>query len=192
MRNVQEDPRVIRTRTLIIDAFFELIKEQGFESISIKDLSERATLNRATFYRHFPDKYALLEVILQQMMENKGFEKIKEQDTLDENTFILLIDAFIQLIDALRTTFGRNYQSILSLTEHQVKDQLIEMVHSLPPLNRRDQHKMIATMLVMSVHSATCSWINENKIISREAFLETILPFLTGAMTHLNETARTS
>lgn len=192
MKNVQEDPRVIRTRTLIIDAFFELIKKQGFESISIKDLSERATLNRATFYRHFPDKYALLEVILQQMMENKGFEKIKEQDTLDENTFTLLIDAFIQLIDALRTTFGRNYQSILSLTEHQVKDQLIEMVHSLSPLNRRDHNKMIATMLVMSVHSATCSWINGNKVISREAFLETILPFLTGAMTHLNETTRTS
>lgn len=185
MEHLQEDPRIIRTRTLIIDAFFELIKEKDFEAISIKDLTERATLNRATFYRHFSDKYALLEMILQQMMENKGFEKIKEQTSLDENTFHLLIDSFDRLIEELKTTFGRNYQSVLLLTEHKIKDQLIDLVSALSPLNRTDQNKIIATMLVMSIHSATCSWISGNKEISREAFLETILPFLMGAISQL-------
>lgn len=187
MEHPQEDPRIIRTRALIIAAFCELITEKDFETISVKDITERATLNRATFYRHFPDKYALLELILQQMMENKGFEKIKEQSILDENTFHLLIDSFDKLIEELKTTFGRNYQTVLLLTEHQIKDQLIDLVSTLPPLERMEQNKIIATMLVMSIHSATCSWISGNKTISREAFLGIILPFLMGAISRISE-----
>ena len=52
------DPRVKRTRKLLQQAFLELFQEKGFASISIQDITERATVNRATFYAHFPDKYA--------------------------------------------------------------------------------------------------------------------------------------
>lgn len=56
------DPRVIRTRQLLTQAFMELLKEQkNIYSISVQDIAERATLNRATFYAHFEDKYAFLE-----------------------------------------------------------------------------------------------------------------------------------
>lgn len=55
------DPRVTRTRALIRDAFLSLLPEKGFEHISVLDITERATVNRATFYAHFSDKFALLE-----------------------------------------------------------------------------------------------------------------------------------
>src|SRR5207245_2778046 len=55
------DPRVKRTRKLLQQAFIELFQEKGFAAISIQDITERATVNRATFYAHFPDKYALLD-----------------------------------------------------------------------------------------------------------------------------------
>jgi AcrR family transcriptional regulator len=59
----EADPRVKRTRKLIQDAFVELMGEKSFPSISVQDIAERATVNRATFYAHFVDKYALLEQV---------------------------------------------------------------------------------------------------------------------------------
>ena len=46
----QTDLRVIRTKKLIKDAFFSLIEEQGFEGVTVKQLTERAGINRGTFY----------------------------------------------------------------------------------------------------------------------------------------------
>lgn len=45
----QTDLRVIRTKKLIKDAFFSLIEEQGFEGVTVKQLTERAGINRGTF-----------------------------------------------------------------------------------------------------------------------------------------------
>ncbi|KOY80552.1 TetR/AcrR family transcriptional regulator [Lysinibacillus macroides] len=54
------DPRVRRTRQLLRDALVELIDEQGYEKITVQDITQRATLNRATFYLHYRDKLDLL------------------------------------------------------------------------------------------------------------------------------------
>ncbi len=58
------DPRVTRTQNLIRDAFKSLLSEKSFESTSVQDIAERATVNRATFYAHFQDKYALLDTVI--------------------------------------------------------------------------------------------------------------------------------
>lgn len=52
------DIRAQRTRTMLKDAFEKLLEEQPFESISVSEICERSTVRRATFYRHFDDKYA--------------------------------------------------------------------------------------------------------------------------------------
>ncbi len=54
------DPRVRRTRQLLHDALIELIPEKGYNDITIQDITDRATLNRATFYLHYRDKHDLL------------------------------------------------------------------------------------------------------------------------------------
>ena len=47
------DPRVKRTRALILQSFESLIAEKGFETISVQDVTDKAQVNRATFYAHF-------------------------------------------------------------------------------------------------------------------------------------------
>ena len=54
------DLRVRRTRHLLQQAFMELMAEKDFQAITVQDIAERAMVNRATFYDHFVDKYALL------------------------------------------------------------------------------------------------------------------------------------
>ncbi len=65
-RTARVDPRVIRTRQALEQAFEDLLLEKGFEAISVQDITRRAGLNRATFYAHFPDKYALLDQRIRQ------------------------------------------------------------------------------------------------------------------------------
>ncbi|HET9344033.1 MAG TPA: helix-turn-helix domain-containing protein [Candidatus Eremiobacteraceae bacterium] len=73
------DPRVTRTQKLIRDALMSLLAEKSFESISVQDIAERATVNRATFYAHFSDKFALLEV----MTRDEVGAKLSEGDPLN-------------------------------------------------------------------------------------------------------------
>src|SRR6202158_6254455 len=54
------DPRIRRTRQLLQDALRRLLVEKEFDDITVQDITEAATLNRATFYAHYPDKFALL------------------------------------------------------------------------------------------------------------------------------------
>ena len=58
------DPRVRRTRQMLFQAFQSLLAEKTFDAITVQDVSERSTLNRATFYDHIPDKFALLESMM--------------------------------------------------------------------------------------------------------------------------------
>ena len=56
-----EDLRVRRTRKLLQQALLELTVEKGFPAVTVRDITERAMVNRSTFYRHYLDKYDLLD-----------------------------------------------------------------------------------------------------------------------------------
>lgn len=64
-----EDLRIRRTRRALQVALIELTVEQGFSAITVRDLTERAMVNRSTFYRHYLDKYDLLEKYLDEVAE---------------------------------------------------------------------------------------------------------------------------
>jgi AcrR family transcriptional regulator len=58
------DPRIRRTRLLLQEALSSLVQTKAFDEISVQDISEAATVNRATFYDHYTDKYSLLEATI--------------------------------------------------------------------------------------------------------------------------------
>src|SRR5215471_5256253 len=60
--------RVRRTQKLLREALIELIEEQGFEALTIGELTERAMVSRAAFYRNYQDKYDLVEQIFEEAM----------------------------------------------------------------------------------------------------------------------------
>ena len=68
MQNV-EDLRVRRTRKLLQQALLEAASEKGFAHVTVRDITERAMVNRATFYRHYEDKYDLLAHYMGELSE---------------------------------------------------------------------------------------------------------------------------
>jgi AcrR family transcriptional regulator len=57
------DPRIVRSRRMLMEALFRLLTQKGFNDISIQEIADEATLNRATFYLHYADKNALLQAM---------------------------------------------------------------------------------------------------------------------------------
>jgi AcrR family transcriptional regulator len=65
----QTDRRVKRTQKLLQDALVALTLEKGYEAVTIRDITERADVGYATFFRHYPDKEKLLADVLQAMKD---------------------------------------------------------------------------------------------------------------------------
>lgn len=57
------DPRILRSRQMLMEALTRLLDRKDFDEISIQEIADEATLNRATFYLHYPDKNALLHAM---------------------------------------------------------------------------------------------------------------------------------
>ena len=57
------DPRILRSRRMLMDALARLLTRKEFNDILIQEIADEATLNRATFYLHYPDKNALLQAM---------------------------------------------------------------------------------------------------------------------------------
>src|SRR5215213_284330 len=60
--------RLRRTQKLLRDALIELIEERGFDALTIGELTSRAMVSRAAFYRNYQDKYDLVEQIFEEAM----------------------------------------------------------------------------------------------------------------------------
>lgn len=70
----KEDRRITRTRTALRRAFRELVKEKGYEAVTIEEITERANLGRTTFYLHYHDK----EDLFLEDFEKKLFAQAEE------------------------------------------------------------------------------------------------------------------
>jgi AcrR family transcriptional regulator len=58
------DPRIKRTRRLLQDALRAILRNKPFDDILVQDITNAATVNRATFYDHYKDKFDLFNALI--------------------------------------------------------------------------------------------------------------------------------
>lgn len=102
------DRRVLRTKRVLRDALTALMEEKGFDGITVKDLTERADINRGTFYIHYRDKYDLLEqseaeiIGVIESMAAEGFQNavqgkwINNNGAIDPSPFVRKLFVYLQ------------------------------------------------------------------------------------------------
>lgn len=64
------DRRTRYTRMAIRDALYELLKDKHLKKITVKEICEKADINRATFYRNYMDIYDLYEKLEAELTES--------------------------------------------------------------------------------------------------------------------------
>jgi AcrR family transcriptional regulator len=69
MTQKSDNLRVRRTQKLLREALIDLIEERGFDTLTISEITQRAMVSRAAFYRNYQDKYDLVERIFEDEMQ---------------------------------------------------------------------------------------------------------------------------
>lgn len=110
----KEDTRITRSKRDLRNAFMELIKSQPFEKISVTDICKKAMINKMTFYKHYQDKYALLDDCIKAIAENVYFNCVKNGDIykrLNDNP----TDFFVDLLNVIMNECYSKKEILLSL-----------------------------------------------------------------------------
>ncbi|QYR22894.1 TetR/AcrR family transcriptional regulator [Paenibacillus sp. sptzw28] len=87
----RHDRRIQRTQQLLRQAFIEIMREKGFAAMSVRDITERANVNRGTFYIHFTDKYMLLDEVVRDKFGQLVTSSLPPDPKWDKRTLHLLI-----------------------------------------------------------------------------------------------------
>ncbi len=129
----QTDLRIRRTHKFLQEAMIELITEKGFDAITVGDIAERAMINRATFYRHYQDKYDLVAKIFEEtaneLVENmKPFRKGMGQSETENppEIWIQFFEHVAEHARLYRAMLGKNGSSWFAarMREHVIKIML--------------------------------------------------------------------
>jgi len=174
------DPRARRTRLALQHALETLLGDKDFEKISVGDIAETATLNRATFYDHFTDKFALLE----SLVECRFNALLDERAVVFTGCSSALKAMILGVCDFLATTprlgCARQRQmephwesAVISVVRRMI---LCGLTHepaqtSVPP-------EFIATTVSWAIYGAAKEWAHTPNRVPSEEIVELVMPLI--------------
>jgi AcrR family transcriptional regulator len=109
-------------------AFVELLEEKGFQSVTVQDITDRATVNRATFYAHFEDKYALFDHIVRETFQQTLQSNLPPSAEFSLINLRHLILAVHDYLARLNTSCSGSDRQIKPLILAQVQAQLYKFI----------------------------------------------------------------
>ena len=174
-----QDPRVRRTRQLIEQSFDELLAEKNFDSITVQDVTERAQINRATFYAHFEDKYALLDHSIRQKFLQEIEGRVLNACHYTPENLRMLILTVCEFQVKLNTSCAQSQKQFAPLVEKQIKEQIYELL--LVWLRKMDvpvSAEMPATAATWAIYGLASYWSGSRNKPSLEAYVDEALPLV--------------
>lgn len=128
------DFRVQRTYTLLTSAMMDLLKEKSFDEITVGELCERAMIRRATFYKHFADKFELFAFAIRELEQAFERENKLIYDVSHPKAFYLaMIDRALQFVEQNAAVFtsvfkSRSSQMLLDILSNEIeRDTLLHL-----------------------------------------------------------------
>lgn len=157
------DPRIRRTRVLLQDALFNLLKSKPFESITVQDITTEATVSRATFYSHYLDKHDLLngmtDARFQALLNERG---VSFDGTCDSALRAILLG----VCDYLQSVVDNNGPD-RQATDPYLETAVVAVVNRMSEEGLRQQTAwdgtlpidMIATIVSWALYGAARNWV---------------------------------
>ncbi len=170
-----EDLRVRRTRKLLQQALIEGTVEKGFAALTVRDITKRAMVNRSTFYRHYLDKYDLLEQHL-----NEIYEVLEEEGGIigegRHEGHIELCKQIQQFPDFYRVMLGAQADAFLSQRfRQQTQQRVLAYFHQAFPEAASDPDTPPLDLKITTIASAGCSalgwWLEQERPSTPEQFV---------------------
>ena len=175
--NEKLDPRVIRTRGLILRSFEDMLAEKNFEAISVQDVTDKAQVNRATFYAHFQDKYALLDYSISQMFLQEIEKRTLNVCSYSPDNLRNLILAVCEFLARLHTSCAQPHNQFESLVESTIKKQVFDLL-SYWLRNSKVPTEIPATVATWAIYGLASHYSHMKKRPTLEKFVDEAFPLV--------------
>lgn len=160
------DARVRRTHELIRDAFMELLIERGFDAITVQAIAEGAGINRATFYRHYKDKFDLADRLTDVLFADINAQFQSDVDTSSIEIWQLMFDHVAEHAAFYRAMLGKG--GIPGFTERVRQAVETQMLLQLPSMGFTETQMEMPLALVVRYMAAAqvgfMQWWLENEM----------------------------
>lgn len=154
------DPRIRRTRELLVRAFNELLAEKGHAGLTVQEIAERATINRATFYAHFKDQYELFDYVISEAFRDELRRRLPSSPELSEVNLKALVLAACDYLAGLNTACSWRDRQFRPLIEARVQHELYEILlgwlEALPA--RPANPEVVACTVSWAIFGAALRW----------------------------------
>lgn len=184
------DRRIKRSLRLLKQSFLELMKEKKFASITIQDITDRADVNRSTFYAHFSDKYALLDLIIREHFQNLLTSKLPQPANLRKRNLrilILIVLEHFEKIHKLCHPSDTMSPLIKQAIQEEIAAILLSWFKQVPITEAEWQVPVKTTVLMISwaIFGVAIEWSQEKQTFSTEQMANQILTVITNGMAGL-------
>jgi AcrR family transcriptional regulator len=179
-----DDLRARRTRKTLQQALIDLTIEKGFVDVTVRDIAERAMVNRSTFYRYYLDKYELLEQFMEDVYRLTAVED--EQAVTDQRPpyrsstgLINMLNNVQQHADFYRVMFGpKGDPTFVQNVRTYIEKRFRLMMPTLPTSNDPSRPPLEASIRYIS-HAGIgiITWWLDNKQHSAEQVAEWLMQF---------------
>ncbi|MGO4545550.1 TetR-like C-terminal domain-containing protein [Paenibacillus sp. 2TAB23] len=172
------DPRIVRTRQLLRDAFIELLQEIDIEKISVNRLAERATINRVTFYLHYRDIPDMLEKMADEMVED--IQQVLNDTPLHLNPNSNEEESWPMLVNLLEhlSKHSKFYKVILATHRTTVfSDRLLKLLAGLVA-DRLEKKEVDSVRSSLNIQKDIAIWYGSSALIGTIiAWLRNDMPY---------------
>ena len=147
------DPRIRRTRQLLQQALEKLMETKEFDKISVQDIADTATVNRATFYDHYTDKFALLQCVV----GSRFHELLAERQVRFDGTCSTALNAIVLAVCDYLAGMRRLEPHMESAVIAVVRRILLEGLQRHPP--EKASPEMVAATASWAIYGAAKEWV---------------------------------
>jgi AcrR family transcriptional regulator len=182
------DPRIKRTRQLLQQALMELMAEKSFQAITVQDITERATVNRVTFYAHFEDKYALLEYTIREMIKQQLYSQVPQDAPFSRENLARLIVTICEFVGEVGHRCPLPHGQLEMLMEKQIKAELYETLRrwleglSLGSSNSHPTREQAAMVTSWAIYGAAVQWSQQERREPAKDFVQQVLPLIIAGL----------
>jgi AcrR family transcriptional regulator len=172
------DPRIRRTRLLLQQALSKLLETREFDKVSVQDIAEAATVNRATFYDHYTDKFALLEC----MVGSRFAELLAARDVRFDGGCSSALRGMVQgVCDYLAGVPGLDCERQIQMEPHMeaaviavVRGMLLSGMKQHPPAQGVSA-EMLAATLSWAIYGAAKEWLRTPNRCSSDEVVDSVM-----------------
>lgn len=174
------DARVIKTRKRLYLSFLALLSEKNYDDITINEICERAGIRRATFYKHFRDKFEFSTAMTAHLISlfdvKMQLAKLHQTYPIEYHLEYLnhLVKYLVANIDTIRLLGKSNmYPTLVTLVISENYKVLLERLKlsEINGLKLIAQPETVATVLAGGIGAGLAQWLMSDMTKSPEVLI---------------------